>query len=230
MPQVSDSAADTTSGFNVWLLAYGPLNQRTALRHAQSKQFDDQYRGLAFLIADPNPHSSAIMHGILRGLGAARVVEVRNTRDAIQVLPDQKIDLMLCELNLPTKGALSFLRSIRQNPNNPCRTLPIIVTTVDTRTSTIKAARDCGANMVIAKPVSPATLYERIAWVAFHPRNFVDTAKYFGPDRRFKIEGLPDGGGRRTGDGEVEIAADQGPALSQNEIDMLLQEARTGGA
>ena len=185
--------------------------------------------GLSFLVADPNPHSSAIMHGILRGLGAARVIEVRNTRDAIQVLLDQKIDLMLCELSLPTKGGLNFIRSIRQNPNNPCRTLPIIVTTGDTRTSTIKAARDSGANMVIAKPMSPATLYERVVWVAFHPRSFVDTVKYFGPDRRFKIEGLPDTGGRRTGDGEVEIAADQGPALSQNEIDSLLQQARTGG-
>jgi two-component system, chemotaxis family, chemotaxis protein CheY len=185
--------------------------------------------GLSFLVADPNPHSSAILHGILRGLGAARVIEVRNTRDAIQVLLDQKIDLMLCELNLPTNGGLNFIRSIRQNPNNPCRTLPIIITTGDTRTSTIKAARDSGANMVIAKPMSPATLYERVVWVSFHPRSFVDTNKYFGPDRRFKIEGLPDSGGRRTGDGEVEIAADQGPALSQNEIDSLLQQARTGG-
>lgn len=186
--------------------------------------------GLAFLLADPNPHSSAILHGILRGLGAARVVEVRSTHDAIQVLLDQKIDMLLCELNLPTGGGLNFIRSIRQNPNNPCRTLPIILTTGDTRTSTIKAARDCGANMVIGKPMSPATLYQRVVWVAFHPRNFVDTTKYFGPDRRFKIEGLPDAGGRRTGDGEVTIAADEGPALSQNEIDSLLQQARTGGS
>jgi two-component system, chemotaxis family, chemotaxis protein CheY len=230
MPQVNDSAAARTAAFNNCILACGDAEQRAARVMLNPHNTTFNIAALAFLVADPNAHSSAITHGILRGLGANRVVEVRNARDAIQVLLDQKIDLMLCELNLPTSGGLNFIRSLRQNPNNPCRTLPIVITTGDTRTSTIKAARDSGANMVIAKPMSPATLYERVVWVAFHPRNFVDAVKYFGPDRRFKIEGLPDNGGRRTGDGEVAIAADEGPALSQNEIDSLLQEARTGGA
>ena len=61
--------------------------------------------------------------------------------------------------------------------------------TNDAREATIKRARDSGANMVIAKPISPASLYDRLAWIAFNPRKFVDTATYFGPDRRFKIEG-----------------------------------------
>ena len=103
-----------------------------------------------------------------------------------------------------------------------------MVVTGDARISAVKAARDCGANMVIAKPISPAVLYERLAWVAFHPRKFVDTVKYFGPDRHFKIEGFSEGSGRRTADSDVTVAADEGPALSQNEIDSLLQEARGG--
>jgi len=183
--------------------------------------------GLSFLLADPNPHSAAIIHGILRGFGANRVIEVRNRHDAIQVLTDQKIDMMLLEPSLPPGGGLNFVRAIRRDPNNPVRTLPILVVTGDTRTSTVKAARDCGANMVVAKPVSPTSLYDRLTWVAFHPRPFADTNNYFGPDRRFKIEGFPDGSGKRTGDGDATVAADEGPALSQNEIDNLLQSART---
>jgi two-component system, chemotaxis family, chemotaxis protein CheY len=182
--------------------------------------------GLSFLLADPNPHSTAIIHGVLRGFGATRIVEARNARDAVQVLTEQKIDLMMVEPSLPPGGGLAFIRSLRQDPNSPCRTMPILVVTGDTRTSTVKAARDCGANMVIAKPLSPATLYERLTWVAFHPRKFVDTATYFGPDRRFKIEGLPDGKGRRASDKDIEIKADEGPALSQDDIDSLLQQAR----
>jgi two-component system, chemotaxis family, chemotaxis protein CheY len=183
--------------------------------------------GLSFLLADPNPHSTAIIHGILRGFGATRVIEVRNAQDAMQVLADQKIDMLLVEPNLPPAGGLALVRSIRRDPENPCRTLPILVVTGDTRTSVVKAARDSGANMVVAKPVSPAALYERLTWVAFHPRSFAETATYFGPDRRFKIEGLPDGTGRRSGDNAT-VGAEEGPALSQNEIDNLLQAARTG--
>lgn len=186
--------------------------------------------GLSFLLADPNPHSTAIIHSILRGFGANRVVEVRNNRDAMQVLSEQKIDLMMVEPNLPKGGGLAFIRSIRQDHNSPCRTLPILVVSGDTRTSMVKSARDCGANMVIAKPMSPASLYERLAWVAFRPRKFIETATYFGPDRRFKIEGLPNGKGRRAGDNEVEIKAEEGPTLSQDDIDSLLAEARVGGA
>ena len=77
--------------------------------------------------------------------------------------------------------------------------------------------------MVIAKPMSPASLYDRLAWIAFNPRQFVDTRTYFGPDRRFKIEGYPDGVGRRKGDQMVEIADEVGPALAQDDIDNLFQ-------
>lgn len=82
--------------------------------------------------------------------------------------------------------------------------------------------------MVIAKPISPASLYDRLAWIAFNPRKFVDTATYFGPDRRFKIEGYPGGVGRREGDKVVEVAAESGPALAQDDIDSLFSAVRTG--
>ncbi|HTZ00780.1 MAG TPA: response regulator [Xanthobacteraceae bacterium] len=186
--------------------------------------------GLAFLLVDPNPHSSTIIHGILRGFGATRIIEVRTGMDAIQALNDQKIDMMMVEPSLENGKGLAFIRSMRQDANNPFRTIPILVVTGDTRPSVIKAARDCGANMVIAKPMSPASLYERLTWVAFNPRAFIETKTYFGPDRRFKIEGFPGGKGRRAGDNDTVIAAEEGPAMSQNDIDDLLQVARVGGS
>jgi two-component system chemotaxis response regulator CheY len=100
--------------------------------------------------------------------------------------------------------------------------------TSDTREAAIKTARDVGANMVVAKPMSPASLYDRLAWVAFNPRQFVDSETYFGPDRRFKIEGYPGGVGRRKGDKVVEVAEEVGPALAQDDIDSLFSAARTG--
>ena len=80
--------------------------------------------------------------------------------------------------------------------------------------------------MVITKPLSPKSLYSRLAWVAFDARGFVETPTYFGPDRRFKIEGFPDGQGRRKGDLPVDVAESDGSDLSQNEIDSLFAGAR----
>lgn len=185
---------------------------------------------LSFLVADAVPYSAAITTSILRGFGAHRLMEARSTRDAIDILLEHTIDIMLCDIKLPNGGGVAFAKSIRGNADIPCRTIPILLTSGDTRVSLVKQSRDAGVNMVVAKPMSPAALYDRLVWVAFNPKRFIDSPDYFGPDRRFKIEGLPDGVGRRSEDNTVEIGEDAGPAMSQSEIDNLLQKARSGDA
>jgi two-component system chemotaxis response regulator CheY len=185
-------------------------------------------RGLTFLIADQNAYLSSICNSILRGFGATKVIEVRNGDDAIKALTAYKIDLLLCDAKVPPTDGLQFARLVRWNKESEFRTLPILIMTNDTRSAMIAKARDCGANMVVAKPLSPASLYDRLAWIAFNPRRFIDSPNYFGPDRRFKIEGYPNGIGRRKGDKAAEIGEVTGPALSQSDIDKLLKTARDG--
>ena len=185
-------------------------------------------RDLVILIADPSPYLCMLTHGILRGFGANKVMEVKNSLGVLEILVGQKIDILLCDARLPPHGGLALTRAIRRNPENENRTVPILIMTSDTREAAIATARDVGANMVVAKPLSPAGLYDRLAWVAFNPRQFIDCETYFGPDRRFKIEGYPNGVGRRKGDKAIEVAAEVGPALAQNDIDSLFNAARTG--
>ncbi len=183
---------------------------------------------LVILVADPSSYMSMLIHSMLRGFGANKVLEVRDSVGVIRALTNQKIDALICDARLPPHGGLHLTRAIRRKEDNENRTLPILIMTSDVRETTVKIARDAGANMVIAKPMSPAGLYDRLAWIAFNPRQFIDTATYFGPDRRFKIEGYPNGVGRRKGDKAVDVAAEIGPALGQDEIDSLFSTARTG--
>jgi two-component system, chemotaxis family, chemotaxis protein CheY len=185
-------------------------------------------RDLAILIADPSSYISMLIHSMLRGFGANKVMEVRSSVGVFQVLTEQRIDLMICDMRLPPHGGLPLTRAVRGKKDNENRTIPILIMSSDSRENTIKQARDVGANMVIAKPISPANLYDRLAWIAFNPRKFIDTNTYFGPDRRFKIEGYPGGVGRRKGDKEVAVAEESGPALAQDDIDNLFSAVRTG--
>ena len=185
-------------------------------------------RDLVILVADPNAYARRITNGILRGFGANKVLEVEQTLSLFQVLSGQKIDILLCDTRLPPHGGLMLTRTIRRNSNNENRTIPILLMSSDTGESTIKNARDAGANIVVAKPMSPKSLYDRLAWIAFNPRPFIDTATYFGPDRRFKIEGYPGGVGRRKGDKQIEVAEEVGPGLAQDDIDNLFSAARKG--
>jgi len=184
-------------------------------------------KGLVFLVADANPYFSRIVVGLLRSFGATNVIEARNSFDAIHVLETQKVDILLCDDRLPPHGGLKLTHAIRRKKDNENRTVPILIMSGEARESVVKSARDTGANMVIAKPLSPASLYDRLTWIAFNPRQFVDAPTYFGPDRRFKIEGYPGGVGRRKTD-QVEIAAETGPAMGQSDIDSLFKSARRG--
>lgn len=129
--------------------------------------------GLSFLIADPSQFSCSIAIGILRGFGANRVLDVRSVPDAVNLLAVHNIDMLLIDPRLPPSGGLRLLRAIRRNGNNPSSMVPTIVMTGDTRISVVKEACDSGANMILAKPMSPTSLYKRLCWMAFNPHKFV---------------------------------------------------------
>ena len=77
---------------------------------------------------------------------------------------------------------------------------------------------------MVAKPITPKVLLDRIFWVAKEDRLFVATDTYVGPDRRFKRLGPPAGmSGRRKDDLPAELGAASTPNLSQDQIDGLLK-------
>ena len=70
---------------------------------------------------------------------------------------------------------------------------PTMLVSGHTQLRNVQRARDCGANYIVAKPVSPDVLLERIIWVAREKRPFIQCDSYFGPDRRVHDTGPPPG-------------------------------------
>ena len=99
----------------------------------------------------------------------------------------------------------------------PTAFVPVILTSAHISARDVARARDCGANIIVIKPLSPANLLQRITWVAREQRIFVETASYVGPDRRVRNLGPPEGlKGRRAED----VPAEQ--LMSQDELEQLL--------
>lgn len=184
-------------------------------------------RDLLILIADPSPYLRRLIFQMLRGFGASKIIESHDAEMTLKTLSEHRIDLLLCDLRIPPSGGAHIVRELRKNKDSENRTVPILMMTADTQETTIKRIRDVGANLAIAKPISPTALYDRLTWIAFNPRPFAETATYFGPDRRLKIEGFPDGTGRRATD-QVIINDSSGPNMSQNDVDSLFNSVRTG--
>ena len=183
-------------------------------------------RNLVILVADPSSYWRRAIYGILRSFGANKVIEVEHSMDLIRILSSQKIDILICDTQIHPHNWLKLTQMIRRNATDENRAVPILLMSGDTSERIVKNARDAGANMVVAKLLSPNILYDRLCWIAFNPRPFVDCPTYFGPDRRFKIEGYPGGVGRRRGDKIMKVAEEADPALAQDDIDNLFKAAK----
>lgn len=180
-------------------------------------------RELNFLVADASRNFQTLVSRILKNFGVERILESESGPNALDLVRHKKIDVMLCDVNLPDLDGFALTKQIRGDETIENRTIPIFVLTSHTQANNVFRARDSGANMVVAKPVSPNILFDRLHWVAKSPRPFVETDGYFGPDRRFKIEGFPDGVGRREEDADKQLGEEDGPAMSQDEIDGLFK-------
>jgi CheY-like chemotaxis protein len=184
-------------------------------------------RDLSILIADPSPYLRTLLHGMLRGFGAGRMIEAKDTEEVLEALKNGRVDVLLCDGALPADGGFALTRKIRRNTGSEHRTMPILLMTSDPREAIVKEGRDAGANMVVAKPLSPGNLYDRLAWVAFNPRQYIDTESYFGPDRRFKDVGGPGGIGRRRSDA-IESVKKTGRAPAQDRVDKVFNSTSNG--
>lgn len=138
-------------------------------------------------------------------LGETLVSEVM-TEDVIFCVPEmtvkQVLDLMVTNgiRHLPVLDGekLSGVISLRNDDNSPNPYIPIIMLTGHGDRERVCEARDAGVNVFMAKPVSAKALYERLVWMINHPLPFIRTSDYFGPDRRRKDIGPPNGVERRA--------------------------------
>ena len=55
-----------------------------------------------------------------------------------------------------------FIQWLRREADNENRFVPILLLTGETRLSHVFRGRDCGANFVVAKPISPKVLLDRM--------------------------------------------------------------------
>jgi DNA-binding response OmpR family regulator len=165
------------------------------------------------MVIEPNSTSLQILKQIFSAFGVRKPHCCATREEAIDIVRTEEVNLIVVSDSLGDGEGYDFVRQLRRFNSDINAFTPVIIVSGHTKRRLVAQARDCGANFVIAKPVSPQTLMERIIWVAREARPFVDTGKYLGPDRRWHdAEGqIP---ARRRGDVAPEAAND--PAQPSN--------------
>src|SRR6185312_4802822 len=160
-----------------------------------------------------------ILSQVFFGYGVRNPVRCASPDEAMTRLEEETYELIVCDADLPEGRAYDFVMRLRRSALEPNRYCPVILLSGHTPSAYVAKARDCGANFVVAKPIRPMVLLERIVWVCGDNRIFVELDSYVGPDRRFQFLGPPPGiEGRRKGDREA-LGEAATPNLSQDEID-----------
>jgi CheY-like chemotaxis protein len=139
---------------------------------------------IKFLVVDDNLHAIDLVKTMLRGFGVDQVVEAQTIADAKKALKAGPIDIVILDYLMGEEEGVTLARHIRRDPASPSPFIPIIMLTGHADRNRVMAARDAGVNEFCVKPFTPADLMKRIMAVIEHPRPFVRSDTYFGPDRR----------------------------------------------
>jgi CheY-like chemotaxis protein len=142
------------------------------------------FNKLRFLVVDDNLHMRRILRTLLHGFGARDVMEAEDGAAGLEMFSSGNPDIVFLDWEMPIFDGLELIQMIRQPGVNSNPFVPVIMLTGYTERTRVTAARDAGITEFLAKPVSAKGLYQRIFSVVAHPRPFIKTATYFGPERR----------------------------------------------
>jgi DNA-binding response OmpR family regulator len=159
------------------------------------------------LLVYDNVRALDILSSALAGLGVRNLKRCGTLEDAKRTLARQQIDLVIADCDMCEFDVLDFVHWLRRSGLEDNAFTPVMMVTSHTQIGRVKKARDCGANFIVAKPLLPAVLLERIVWVAQDPRAFVEVGSYVGPDRRHKTLPPPSTAGERRRTKRSQVAA-----------------------
>jgi two-component system chemotaxis response regulator CheY len=158
------------------------------------------------LILDDNAHMRGLVRVILASFGMRHIDEAADCNAAIGIDAARDVDIAFVDFKLSGLDGLDFCRRIRQSPDSPNRYLPIIMITAYSERGRVIDAINAGVDEFLVKPVRAVDVANRVNAVVERRRPFIQTAGYFGPDRRRRDDPRHRGPWRRASDpGTVDI-------------------------
>jgi CheY-like chemotaxis protein len=150
---------------------------------------------LSVLLLEDSQFMRSVFINTLRALGVKRIIVAEDGEQAIKIMKPSTmtkgtmvgqsgVDIVLCDYFMPTVDGSMFLRWLRRSDDSADRFLPVIMVSAAADKDVIFTARDAGGDEFLAKPFSVESLAQRLVAVVEHPRPYIYSPHYFGPERR----------------------------------------------
>jgi two-component system chemotaxis response regulator CheY len=118
--------------------------------------------GITALIVDDSSVMRKIVERSLRqaGIALTKVLEAGNGAEGLSALADNKVDLILCDINMPVMDGLEFVKSLVNVPN--AKGVPVVMITTEGSEAHVVQALSNGARGYIRKPFTPDQVKEQV--------------------------------------------------------------------
>ena len=94
------------------------------------------------------------------GLDVGQILEAGDGMEALKILEETKVDLVLADLNMPEMGGIEMIYHMRGN--EAIKDTPVIVVSTESSTTRIEGLLANGAKAYLHKPFTPEEVKEVI--------------------------------------------------------------------
>jgi len=117
---------------------------------------------LCTLIVDDSSVMRKIVERSLRqaGLGISQVLEAGNGAEALTAVEQNKVDLILCDINMPVMDGLEFVKQL--STMEKAKGVPVVMITTEGSEGHVVQALSAGARGYIRKPFTADQVKEHV--------------------------------------------------------------------
>jgi two-component system, chemotaxis family, chemotaxis protein CheY len=94
------------------------------------------------------------------GIEMSQVFQAGNGAEALAVLTENRVDLILCDINMPVMDGLEFIKQLPEVGN--AKNVPVVMITTEGSEAQVVQALSCGASGYIRKPFTPEQVKEQV--------------------------------------------------------------------
>jgi len=138
---------------------------------------------LSILLVEDVRATRMIVRAILHSFGIYDIVEAADGEEALAMLSQRHIDVVITDLVMQPMDGVEFTRRLRTPRNGLNNYVPILMVSGHTDIANVKDAIAAGVTEFLVKPIVPANLEARLLSVVRTPKKRVRTQSYCGPDR-----------------------------------------------
>ena len=112
------------------------------------------------LIAEDSSTMRSLIASTITAMGDFTIVEAANGFEALRILPREKVDLVITDINMPDINGLELVSFVKGNPNY--RNTPLVIISTEGSERDREKGLTLGADAYLVKPFEPARLQDLV--------------------------------------------------------------------